>query len=325
MQKILAALAAIGVIAGLAGGATAADFVFRAAHNGNADHPFQDGYKKFKEVIEAETKGRVEVHIFPAEQLGTEEQVDEMLQMGTAALNITGSAALSNWVPEADIFNLPFIFRDLDHMYRVLDGPVGARIADAIEQKLDVVFLGWMYSGNRNVWNDKRPILKPSDLDGLKIRVMGSPVLIDAFNALGAQATPMSFGEVYTALQQGVIDGAETDPIDLQVEKFYEVTKYVSLTGHMFLPTALIFSRKVYAKLPKDIQTAILDAGRAATLRERKVINEKEDAAMAFLKTKGIEFFKVDKKPFQEAVASVYKKNADRVGGMDAIEQVRNQ
>lgn len=325
MRRLLATIAAVGLLAGLVGGANAADFTFKAAHNGAEGHPFDDGYQKFKEVMEEMTGGKVEVQIFPAEQLGSEEQVNEMIQLGTAELNITGSAGVSNWVEEAELFNLPFIFRDLDHMYRVLDGPVGDRIADAIEQKLDVVFLGWMYSGNRNAWNNQRPVMTPADFDGLKIRVMGSQVLVDAFNALGAQATPMSFGEVYTSLQQGVIDGAETDHIDLQVEKFYEVTKYVSLTGHMYLPAALIFSRKVYDTLPTDVQTAIFAAGRAATAHEREVINVKTAEALEYLKGQGIEFFEVDKGPFQEAVKSVYEKNAERVGGMAAIEQVGQQ
>ena len=309
----------------LSGSVYGAEFVLKAAHNGSAGHPFDDGYQMFKQVIETETNGRVEVQVFPAEQLGTEEQVNEMLQAGTSAINITGSAALSNWVPEAELFNLPFIFRDSDHMYRVLDGPIGERIANSIENKLGVVFLGWMYSGNRNAWNNKRPIKKPSDMKGLKIRVMGSAVLVDTFNALGAQATPMSFGEVYTSIQQGVIDGAETDHIDLQVEKFYEVTKYVSLTGHMFLPAALIMSRKVFDKLPADIQTVVFKAGHAATNYERMVIVGKTLEALEFLKKKGIKFFEVDKKPFQDAVKSVYTKNAKRVGGMAAIRQVSSQ
>jgi TRAP-type C4-dicarboxylate transport system substrate-binding protein len=182
-----------------------------------------------------------------------------------------------------------------------------------------------MYSGNRNAWNNKRPIKKPSDMKGLKIRVMGSAVLVDTFNALGAQATPMSFGEVYTSIQQGVIDGAETDHIDLQVEKFYEVTKYVSLTGHMYLPCALIMSRKVFDKLPADIQTVVFKAGHAATNYERMVIGGKTLEALEFLKKKGIKFYELDKKPFQDAVKSVYTKNAKRVGGMAAIRQVSSQ
>ena len=325
MKKLWIAIATVALIVSSGGAVSAAEFVFKAAHNGATGHPFQDGYEKFKEVIEAATNGRVEVQIFPAEQMGSEEQVNEMIQFGTAEINATGSAAVSNWVPEAELFNLPFIFRDVDHMYRVLDGPIGDRIADDIEQKLDAVFLGWWYSGNRNAWNNKRPVLKPADFAGLKIRVMGSAVLVDAFNALGAQATPMSFGEVYTSIQQGVIDGAETDHIDLQVEKFYEVTEYVSLTGHMYLPIAFIFSRKVYDTLPKDIQTAIFAAARAATPHQRKMVDVKTEEALTFLKGKGIKFYDVDVGPFQEAVESVYEKNAERVGGRATIEQVANQ
>ncbi|NQV44918.1 MAG: TRAP transporter substrate-binding protein [Rhodospirillales bacterium] len=325
MKKLCVALAVMAVLAISAGTVSAAEFVFKAAHNGGAGHPFQDGYEKFKEVIAAATNGRVDVQIFPGEQLGSEEQVNEMIQFGTVEINATGSAAVSNWVPEAELFNLPFIFRDADHMYRVLDGPIGDRIADDIEQKLDAVFLGWWYSGNRNAWNNKRPVMTPADFAGLKIRVMGSAVLVDAFNALGAQATPMSFGEVYTSIQQGVIDGAETDHIDLEVEKFYEVTKHVSLTGHMYLPIAFVFSRKIYDTLPKDIQTAIFAAAREATVHQRKMVDVKTEKALSFLKSKGIKFYDVDKGPFQEAVKSVYKKNAERVGGLAAIEQVANQ
>jgi TRAP-type C4-dicarboxylate transport system substrate-binding protein len=167
--------------------------------------------------------------------------------------------------------------------------------------------------------------MTPDDLKGLKIRVMGSPVLVDSFNALGAQATPMSFGEVYTALQQGVIDGAETDHIDLLVEKFYEVTKYVSLTGHMYLANLFIFSKKVYDKLPADVQTAVLKAGDAAIVAERKAMDVKTEMALAELKKKGLKFYEVDQKLFQSKVGVVYEKNAKKVGGMKAIEQVAQQ
>ncbi len=132
-RTILATIVAFGLITSLTGGETAADCVFKAAHNGSAGHPFDDRYVKFKEVIEEITDGKVEVQIFPAEQLGSEEQVNEMIQLGTAELNITASTGVSNCVQEVELFNPPFIFRDLDHMYRVLDGPVGERIADAIE------------------------------------------------------------------------------------------------------------------------------------------------------------------------------------------------
>ena len=206
----------------------AAEIVLKAAHNGFEGHPFQDGHLKLKEVLEARTGGAVEVQIFPAEQLGTEEQVAELVNLGTVAFNVNGTASLSGFVPEAELLNLPFIFKDLDHFYRVLEGPVGNRIAQAVEDRLEVVVLGWLYSGNRNLWNSKHRVLSPADMAGLKIRTMSSQVMIDSFNALGGQATPISFGELYTALQQGVVDGAEGDHIDLLGEKFHETVKYVS-------------------------------------------------------------------------------------------------
>ncbi|MGI9303228.1 MAG: TRAP transporter substrate-binding protein, partial [Gammaproteobacteria bacterium] len=232
---------------------------------------------------------------------------------------------LAPFVPEADLFNLPFLFKDLDHFYRVLDGPIGDRVARKVESNLGSVFLGWWFSGIRNEWNNKRPVRTPEDLKGLKIRVMGSPVLIDTFNALGAQATPMSFGEVYTSIQQGVIDGAETDHVDLLVENFYEVTKHVSLTSHMYLAAGLLCSQKVYDKLPADVQVALLKAGAESVAAQRKAMEVMTDEAFADLRAKGLQFYDVDLAPFREKVGSVYEKNAEKVGGMAVIDQVAKQ
>ena len=154
---------------------------------------------------------------------------------------------------------------------------------------------------------------------------MGSPVLIDTFNALGAQATPMSWGEVYTSLQQGVIDGAETDHVDLLVEKFYEVTKHVSLTGHMYLAAGLICSKKVYNKLPAAYQIALINAGKASVQTERDAMEIMTGDALAELKKKGLKFYTIDVVPFQNKVISVYEKNAEKVGGMNVIKLVANQ
>ena len=176
-----------------------ADYVLKLAHNGPEQHPFQNGAERFKQVIEEETDGAVTVQIFPGEQLGSEEDTSQMIKQGTIACAVeSAGGVLAPFVASADLFNLPFLFRDVPHFYRVLDGPVGDFIARDVEENLDAVFLGWWFSGIRNEWNGKRPVMTPEDLKGLKIRVMGSPVLIDTFNALGAQATPMSWGEVYT-------------------------------------------------------------------------------------------------------------------------------
>ncbi len=300
--------------------------VLKVAHNGPEDHPFQAGFEKFKEVLESGTNGEIEVQIFPSEQLGDEETTSQMVKTGTiACAAASAGGGLAPFVPEAELLNLPFIFRDMDHFYRVVDGPTGDQIATAIEDKLNAKFAGWWFSGIRNAWNGQRPINTPEDLEGLKIRVMGSPVLIDTFNALGAQATPMSFGEVYTSLQQGVIDGAETDHVDLKVEKFYEVTKYVSLTGHMYLAAGLICSQKVIDGLSPDHQKVFLEAASASVTAEREAMASATDEARAYLEQQGLVFNKIDVAPFRDKVQSVYTKNAERVGGMAAIEAVLNQ
>ena len=300
--------------------------VLKVAHNGPEKHPFQKGYEKFKEVLEAETGGVVEVQIFPNAQLGTEEEATQMVQLGLIAASASSTAGgLSTSVPEAELFNFPFIFRDLDHCYKVLDGPVGRWLARNIEEKLNCVVLGYWFSGIRNVWNRKRPVLNPDDLKGIKIRVMSSPLLVETFNTLGAQATPMAFGELYSALQMGVVDGAETDHFDLFYEKFHEVTKYVSYTNHMFLVLALIFSKKVYNKLPPDVQASVLKAGQASVSAEREAMDALTESALAELKELGLEFYEVDKSLFREKVEQVYRNNAAKVGGMAIIEQVIKQ
>jgi len=323
VAKSLLTVATALVFAATAG---AADVVLKLAHNGPEQHPFQAGAETFKRVLEEETGGAVEVQIFPGEQLGPEDQTSQMVKQGTLACAVeSAGGGLAPFVPQADLFNMPFIFRDMDHFYRVVDGSVGERLAGEVESNLNSVFLGWWFSGVRNVWNSKHPIDTPEDLEGLKIRVMGSPVLIDTFNALGAQATPMSFGEVYTSLQQGVIDGAETDHVDLLVENFFEVTQHVSLTGHMYLAAGLICSKKVFEELSPEVQAAVRKAGAEASAAERAAMETMTEDALVQLKEKGLKFHEVDVALFQAKVQPVYEKNADQVGGMAAIEEIAAQ
>ena len=300
--------------------------VLKVAHNGQERHPFQKGFERFKEVLEAETEGAVEVQIFPNEQLGSEEEASQMVKLGLIAASASSTGGgLSTSIPEAELFNLPFIFHDLEHCYRVLDGYVGRWLARIIEEKFNCIVLGYWFSGIRNVWNSKKPVLSPDDLKGVKIRVMSSPILVETFNTLGAQATPMAFGELYSALQMGVVDGAETDHIDLLFEKFHEVTKHVSYTNHMFVVIVFIFSKKVYDSLPSSVQAAVLKAGQASISTEREAMDVLTKSALAELKELGLEFHEVDKSLFRKKVQQVYRNNADKVGGMSIIEQVIKQ
>ena len=319
------------LVAPLAFGLTACSgsedvIVLKVAHNGPVGHPFQVGFVEFKRVLEERTGGAVRVDIFENEQLGTEEEASLMVKLGAlAASAASAGGGLAAFVPETELFNFPFIFRDLDHFYRVLDGPIGQRIAGRIEEELDAVVLGYWFAGERNVWNGERPVVTPEDLQGLKIRVIASPLLIDSFNALGAQATPMSFGELYSALEQGVVDGAETDHVDLYQERFYEVTEYVSYTRHLYLAVGLIFSRKLYDRLPPEIQEAVLVAGRASVEAERAAMAEMTETSYAALVERGIQFNDVDRELFLERVRPVYEDNAAHVGGMDVIREAQNQ
>lgn len=314
----------VGLIFFSAGCAASDDrIVLKVAHNGSAQHPYQVGFETFKEILERETDGRVEVQIFDNAQLGTEEEASLMVKLGAlAASAASAGGGLAPFTPEAELFNFPFIFRDLKHFYRVLDGPPGERIGGIVEEKLDSLVLGWWFSGVRNTWNSRRPILTPDDMRGLKIRVMSSPVLIETFNALGAQATPMSFGELYSGLEQHVVDGAETDHVDLLYERFYEVTEHVSYTGHMYLAAGFVFSRQRYDELPPEIQEAILLAGREATMAQRAAMESMTNEALGELEELGLKFYQVDRSLFQEKVRSVYENNAEKVGGIQYIDEI---
>jgi len=298
--------------------------VLKVAHNGSPEHPYQVGFERFKEIIERDTGGAVEVQIFENGQIGTEEEASIMVKLGAlAASAASAGGGLGSFVPAAEAFNLPFIFRDMPHFYRVLDGAPGQRVAAAVDEQLDAIVLGWWFSGVRNTWNGEHPVRTPEDLAGLKIRVMASPVLVQAFQALGAQATPMSFGELYSALEQGVVDGAETDHVDLLHERFYEVTQYVSLTEHMYLAAALVFSRKVFDRLPEDVQAVVLRAGRESTIVQRQAMESATLEALASLQAKGaLEFLTVDRDIFRARVRTVYEANAERVGGLEVIDEI---
>lgn len=319
------------VLAGIVlGWATAPAFavdkiILRLGHNGNVQHMMHIGFEKFKEVIEAETKGAIEVQIFPNSQLGNDRQMAQMVKLGTLDASGLGFSSTAVFAPDIELFNFPFMFRDTAHFFKVVNGPIGQRMARVIEDKLNCIVLAFNYASTRNIWNGKRPIKVADDLKGLKIRTMSSPLMVDTWNAFGAQATPMSFGEVYSALQQGVIDGAETGMVDLLVEKFYEVTKYVSYTRHLVSGSITIFSKKTYNKLPPHLQVAVLKAAQAGAQAFREDEAAKTKVAFEKLKKLGLEFNEVDAQSFVDKIGGLYEKYSKKVGGVEAINQIREQ
>lgn len=298
--------------------------VFKVAHNGSEHHPFQIGYEAFGKALSDHTHGQYSIEIFPNSQLGSEEEATEMVKLGVIASTASSAASLGPFVPEIDVLNFPFIFRDLEHFYGVLDGPIGKRLGEKIEQDLNMIVLGWWFAGVRNVWNKRHPVIDPDDLDGLKIRVIGSAIVLDAFDTLGAQATTMSFGELYSATQQGVLDGAESDNTDLLFEKFYEVTQFVSTTQHLYLAVPVTFSKKKFDHLPVAVQQAVIDAGRESVELQRAAMQKNNKDAYQDLLDLGLIYNDVDDDRFRETVQSggVYERNADRVGGIRKIEEI---
>jgi len=301
------------------------NIVMKNAHNAGEKHSFQDGYTSIKDHLNTVNEGEVDFQIFPASQIASEKDAIEMVKLGVIASTPANIGALGSFVPEADLFNIPFLFRDIEHFYEVVDGPVGVRIAKKIENKLDCIVLGWWFAGVRNVWNKERPIHKPEDLQGLKIRVIASSIILDGFNSFGAQATNMSFGDLYSAVQTKVLNGAECDYTDMLDMKFYEVTKYVSNTEHLFPAVALLFSKKQYDKLPPDLQKAVLEAGQNSVAVQRRSMQQKTAEAFDQLKEKGMIFNDLDKEPFQELAKELHAKYAEKIGGKELIEEIINQ
>ena len=293
----------------------AAKITLKAGHDSPTTHPYQTGLNRFAEVLQQQTNGEIAVQTFPDAQLGNERDLTEGVRLGTIGVAVSSSAALSVFVKEMQVFNLPYITRGRDHQHRVLAGLVGDTLARELEAKAGGKIVGWFATSQRNVWNRVRPIEKPADLQGLKIRTRQSRVEIETYNALGAKPTPIAFGELYTALQTGVVDGGDNGVVDVLTLKFYEVTKYFSFTRHVTSPAALFVSKRIFDTLSPAQRTAILEAGREAQVAEEKAQDELETRALGELKAKGLIVNDIpDLRPFHEKVAPVYQKFETEIG-----------
>lgn len=286
------------------------------------EHPYHLGAMKFAELVALKTGNRVKIDVYPSTQLGNERDMVEGLQLGTIDLVVTSTGPLGGFVPKMFVVDLPFLFRDREHAYKVLDGPIGRGLLDAFAAK-GIKGLAFWENGFRQITNNVRPIEKPEDLKGIKIRTMENKVHLAAFRAFGASPTPMAWSEVYTALQQKTIDGQENPVAIIYHQKIYEVQKYLALTGHFYSPTPLLMSLKVFNALPRDIQKIMLDTALECATYERNLLRDSEAKQLAEVKAKGIQVTIPNKKPFQEAAAPVYKEFRDQFG-KEMIERIIN-
>ena len=310
--KKLAVVAAAAAIA-LSAVPAMAVVEIKFGHTGSLEHQYQIGAEQFKKLVEAESKGEIKVNIFPQAQLGGERDLAEGVRMGTIEIASVAAGNLAGFVPELQLFGIPFLFPTAKQVYAVLDGEVGKDIA-AIMASKGFVSLAFWEVGFRNMTNNTRPVKTPEDMKGLKIRVQESKIWIQFMNRLGAVATPIPFGELYSALQQKVVDGQENPVATIYSMKFYEVQKYLSLTGHTYEPAHVIANPKWFNSLDPKHQAIILKAAADAAVYQRKTLADKDKERFEIIKKAGVVIEEnPDKAAFAKATEDLYKVLADTV------------
>lgn len=294
----------------------------KLAHVVNEKDSFHLAAEKFKALTEKYTNGSVTVTIFPNAKLGDERTLLERMKMGIVDAGIITNGPIINFVPRFGAIDLPFLFRNPDHAYKVLDGPIGNQLFADME-KQGWKGLAWAERGFRNLTNSKKAVNTPDDVKGLKIRVMQNPVYVDSFKALGANAVPMAWTEALTALQQGTVDGQE-NPLNVIVAfKLNESQKYMAITRHAYAPAPIIMSMVTWKKLDAGQQKAVLKAAQEAAVYERAFNNASEKLWVAELEGKGMKVTTPDLKPFLAAVKPVYDAYTPKFG-KDFIAAIQN-
>jgi tripartite ATP-independent transporter DctP family solute receptor len=285
--------------------------VFKAADVQPAGYPTVAATESLGKKLEAATSGRLSVQVYPSAQLGAEKETIEQTQIGAIQMLRVSAGALGPIVDDINVVNMPFLFKNVEHAHKMMDGQVGQDLLDKItaNANANLVALCWMDSGARSVYNTKHPIKAVEDLKGLKVRVIGNPIFIDMMNALGGNGIAMGYDQVFGALQTGVIDGAENNPPSYVFSNHYTAAKYYSLTEHLIIPEVLLFSKRSWTALSADDQALIKKFAREAQLEQRELWNKYEQMAMEKAKAAGCEIVEIaDKKPFQNAVKPVWDK-----------------
>ena len=295
-------------------------YVIKASLSQNPQEPQVRAVELFKQTVEIQSAGKVKVEIYPNNQLGNQRDVVEGIQLGTIQMSNIASV-MAGFVRELNIFELPFLFENKDHFYAVLDSELGKSLRPAFEKR-GFHLLGYFDAGVRHVMTVDKPIFAIDDLKGLKIRTMENPLHLAAFKAFGANPLPMAYGELYTALEQHVIDGAEAANTNYLSKKFYEPAPNWAQVGWINLIETVVMSRYFYERLPLEHKKIVDAAADEMIRKERQWYSESEEQALMRLGEKGVKITTLDLKPFVEASQEVYKEWADKVGGMDLIERI---
>ena len=293
----------------LAFGAGAQAQTLKAADVHPAGYPTVVAVENMGKKLEAATQGRIKFQMFPGSVLGGEKEMIEQTQVGAIQILRTSLGPIGPVTPEVNIFNMPFVFRDIKHMRAVIDGPIGQELLDKISASSNrLIGLAWMDGGSRSLYT-KKPVRSMADLKGQKIRMMGNPLFVDTMNAMGGNGISMGYGEVFSALQTGVIDGAENNPPSLFTANHFKAgAKYYTQTNHLIIPEILVMSKLSYDKLSAEDQALAKKLAREAQLEQRVLWDKAVSDYTAKLKTEGVEFIEIDSKPFFDATAPVRAK-----------------
>jgi len=298
--------------------------VLKASDVHPAGYPTVVAVEQLGRKLEQATNGRLSVQMYASMQLGGEKEAIEQAQVGAIQLARVSVGALGPVISDLNVFNLPFLFRNTAHMQKVIDGPIGQELLDKVTTNPNAGLIGlcWMDAGARSFYDTRRPIRSIDDLKGLKVRVMGSPMFVDMMNALGGNGVAMGYDQVFSALQTGVVDGAENNPPSFVFDNHYQVAKYFTLTEHLIVPEILVLSRKTWDSLSSEDRELLRRFAREAQFEERALWAAYEKQAIEKAKAAGIQIFEVaDRKPFQEAVKPVWDKYGPRFA--DLIKRIQ--
>ncbi|RCW20000.1 tripartite ATP-independent transporter DctP family solute receptor [Ciceribacter lividus] len=318
----LAVLASAAIVASAVSG-QAAELVLRSSDTHPDGYPTVEAVKYMGKLVEERTKGRIGVEVFHSAQLGEEKDTIEQTQFGVIDLNRVSLGPFNNIIEETQVVSLPYIFRSVDHMHKVMDGPIGDEILAAFEAH-DLIGLAFYDGGSRSFYNSEKPIKSVDDLKGMKFRVMQSDMFVDMVGALGANATPMPYGEVYSAIQTGVIDGAENNWPSYDSSGHFEVAKYYTLDQHLIVPEVLVMSKKTWEKLSPENQAIVRQAAKDSVPHMRELWTAQEKKSEEKIRAAGVEIVAdIDKTPFIEAMKPVYEKHVTSAKLKDMVARIQ--
>jgi tripartite ATP-independent transporter DctP family solute receptor len=322
MIRIAAAIAAL--LFGFS--VSAQEFTLRAGHDQPVGSMYDEGHQMFKKLVEERSKGRIRVNVFPAAQLGAEVAMVEGLRLGTIDVICANAPNAAAFIPELGLFSVAYLFKDLQHFERVVNDPKFVQRMESLvaSKNLGIRLVGFYAAGVRNVYSRKGSVASPDDLKGVKIRVQNNPIEVKVWRTFGAIPTPMNFGEVYQALQSGVLDAAENGLAVIESNKHFEAAKYVSQTEHQRNLSALYVNEKKLASMPKDLQEIVLQAAKEASVHERKKDAELVAAAADRLKSRGAVLTSPDKARFIQLIAPIQDEVARELKATELLQLVRS-